>query len=70
MATDFSNKGPFWHEYIPSKCGLCSHCETNETSPFSNVGTCDLLDRNVDKTDKHENCPLDDEEATDATDNS
>ena len=42
---------------FPKSCGECSHCEDNIHAPFP-VGTCDLLDRNVDPKDIHENCPL------------
>lgn len=43
---------------FPKNCGECSHCEDNLHASLPKVGTCDLLDRNVDKDDLHENCPL------------
>ncbi|MDD5006853.1 MAG: hypothetical protein PHC68_00455 [Syntrophorhabdaceae bacterium] len=61
MAADFSNVGLGYQKFIPKQCGHCPNCETNLCSPLPNVGTCELLERNVDMLDIHENCPLIDE---------
>jgi hypothetical protein len=58
MATDFSQLGQGYQEFDLKRCGDCSHCEVNLHASIPNVGTCDLLDRNVDLKDIHENCPL------------
>lgn len=58
MPTDFSHLGPYYQEFNLKRCGDCSHCESNLSASLPNVGTCDLLDKNVDLRDLHENCPL------------
>ena len=58
MATDFSHLGPGYQEFVAKRCGDCSHCGINLHASIPNVGTCDLLDQNVDMEDIHENCPL------------
>lgn len=58
MATDFSHLGPAYREFIPKRCGDCPSYEVNLHSSLPNVGTCELLERNVDMLALHENCPL------------